>query len=99
MDANSRGRLKVWTPLLFSVVLIVGMVLGFNLRDTLRNKRSIGTVVGRNDKLEEIIDLIGEKYVDTVDKTQLYRNSIAGLLRSLDPHTGVAFHQQTSYRA
>ncbi len=63
------------------------MILGFNLRDTLRNKRDVSTVFQRNDRLEEIIDLIGDKYVDSVDRNLLYKNSISGILKNLDPHT------------
>jgi len=87
MDEQGRGRSKVWTPLLFSIVLVIGMIFGFNLRDTLRNKRSIGTVIKRNDRLEEIIDLVSEKYVDTVNSNLLYKDAVSGILKSLDPHT------------
>lgn len=87
MDVQSRGRWSVWMPLLFSLVLILGMVLGFNLRDTLRNKRDIATVMQRNDRLEEVIDLINDKYADTVNKDALYQDAISGILKSLDPHT------------
>ena len=87
MDEQGRGRSKVWTPLLFSVVLVIGMIFGFNLRDTLRNKRNIGTVIKRNDRLEEIIDLVSEKYVDTVNSNLLYKDAVSGILKSLDPHT------------
>ena len=87
MDEQARGRSKVWTPLLFSVVLVAGMIFGFNLRDSLRNKRNIGTVIQRNDRLEEIIDLINQKYVDTVNNNLLYKDAVSGILKSLDPHT------------
>lgn len=87
MDVKRPGRLKVWTPLLFSIILISGMVLGFNLRDTLRQKRDIQTVIERNDRLEQIIDLIGEKYVDSVNTNLLYEDAINGILSHLDPHT------------
>jgi len=87
MDVYRRDRWKVWTPLLFSLVLVLGIILGFNLRDTLHNKRSIGTVIRQNDKLEDLIDMIHEKYVDTVNTGELYRDAISGILKSLDPHT------------
>jgi carboxyl-terminal processing protease len=87
MDDKRQGKLKVWTPLLFSIMLIAGMVLGFNLRDTLRTKRDIQTIVERNDRLEQIIDLISEKYVDTVNSNLLYEDAINGILSHLDPHT------------
>ena len=79
--------MKVWMPLFFSLVLVFGMILGFNLRDSLRNKRDISTVILRNDRLDEIIDLINEKYVDTVSDNVLYRDAVSGILKSLDPHT------------
>ena len=87
MDANGSGKSKAWTPLLFSLVMIFGMILGFNLRDTLRSKRDINTVIERNDRLEQVIDLINEKYVDSINGDNLYRDAITGILRSLDPHT------------
>lgn len=87
MDAHSRDGLKVWTPLFFSLIMIAGMILGFNLRDSLRNKRNIATIIQRNDRLEEIIDLISEKYVDTVNTNLLYKEAVSGILKSLDPHT------------
>ncbi len=84
MEANRRDGNKVWTPLLFSLVLIFGMVIGFNLRDSLRNKRDIATVIQRNDRLEELIGLINEKYVDTVNTNALYKDAVTGIL---NPHT------------
>lgn len=86
-DKQGSGKLKVWLPLLFSIILIVGMVLGFNLRDTLRVKRNITTIVQRNDRLEEIIDLINERYVDSINSNLLYKDAVNGILSNLDPHT------------
>ncbi len=63
------------------------MALGFNLRDTLRGKRDIQAVMQRNDRLEQIIDLINEKYVDSVKTDELYKGAIEGILSDLDPHT------------
>lgn len=63
------------------------MVLGFKLRDSLRSKRDIVTVLERNDRLEQIIDLIKERYVDSVNTNELYNDAINGILSHLDPHT------------
>ncbi len=87
MEINNRDRGKVWLPLLCALVLIAGMILGFNLRDTLRSKRDISTVIARNDRLDDIIDLVDEKYVDTVNNNLLYKDAVSGILKSLDPHT------------
>lgn len=63
---------------LFPVVMMVGMVLGYRMRDTL---------LRRNETLERVIDLVNEKYVDTVKTRQLYIDAAFGILKSLDPHT------------
>ena len=87
MNENGRDKKAAWTPLFFSLTMVIGMILGFNLRDTLRNKRDVVSVLKRNDRLEEIIDLINENYVDTVNSNLLYKNAISGILKNLDPHT------------
>ena len=87
MDATGKGKGKVWTPLFFSLILILGMILGFNLRDSLRSKRDIDAVIQRNDRLEAVIDIIKEKYVDSINGDHLYKDAISGILKSLDPHT------------
>lgn len=83
----SKKKVQVWLPLLFSVVLILGMVLGFKLKDSLRNKKDFTTIIQRNDRLEDIIELIEQKYVDTVNSNELYADAVNGILQHLDPHT------------
>jgi carboxyl-terminal processing protease len=87
MSDRQPGGFKVWTPLFFSIVMVGGMALGFNLRDTLRGKRDIQTVIERNDRLEQIIDLVKEKYVDSINAEDLYTDAVNGILSRLDPHT------------
>lgn len=87
MEEKRSGRLRVWTPLLFSLIMILGMSLGFRLKDTLRHKRDIQAIIMRNDRLEQIIDLITERYVDTVNTNLLYRDAVTGIISHLDPHT------------
>lgn len=87
MNGRKSGGLNAWLPLLFALIMILGMALGFNLRDTLRNKRDIQAVIERNDRLEEIIDLVNEKYVDSVNSNLLYQDAVSGILSHLDPHT------------
>lgn len=63
------------------------MAIGFNLRDSLRNKRPITTIIQRNDRLEQVIDLIKARYVDSVNTNLLYEDAVGGIIRHLDPHT------------
>ena len=87
MPADSPKRFNIWTPLTFSVILILGILIGFQLNKYLFNKRDIANVADRNDRLEEIIDLISAKYVDTVSTDSLYEDAVSGILKHLDPHT------------
>jgi carboxyl-terminal processing protease len=87
MPADSPKRFNIWTPLTFSVILTLGILIGFQLNKYLGNKRSIATVINRNDRLEEIIDIIGAKYVDSVSADSLYEDAVSGILKHLDPHT------------
>lgn len=87
MPADSPKRFNIWTPLTFSVLLIVGILVGFQLHKYLFNKRPITNIIDRNDRLEEIIDVINAKYVDSVYTDSLYQDAIAGILKHLDPHT------------
>jgi carboxyl-terminal processing protease len=87
MPADSPKRFNIWTPLTFSVILILGILIGFQLNKYLFNKRSIINDADRNDRLEEIIDVINAKYVDSVSTDSLYEDAISGILKHLDPHT------------
>lgn len=82
----SRHR-NFWTPVLFFLLLIVGVFIGFQLNKYIGAKRPITTVIERNDRLEELINLINDRYVDTVNTDSLYQDAITGILRHLDPHT------------
>lgn len=77
----------MWTPFIASTILVAGMIIGFQLKDTLRNKRDIKNVVERSDRLEQLIDLISTHYVDSLDAASLYGNAVTGILSNLDPHT------------
>ena len=63
------------------------MIFGYDLHDTLRNKLDFQVAAQHNDRLEEIISLIRDKYVDTVNNDLLLKDAINGVLKHLDPHT------------
>lgn len=87
MSDTNGNKVKLWLPLLFAIVMIVGMNIGFKMRDSLRNKRDITTIIQRNDRLEQIIDLINARYVDSVNTNVLYEDAVNGIIQHLDPHT------------
>ncbi len=77
-------------PLIVLGSTALGIVLGGFLTPSSANNDSIFTQVKRFNsaaKLNEILNYIGEMYVDSVDKKQLTEESIAALLAQLDPHS------------
>lgn len=72
---------KFWLPFVLAVTLVCGMLLGCLLST---NHRLSTTGVG---KLEYVMRLINENYVDEVDMDSLVEMTIPLLLKNLDPHS------------
>lgn len=79
-------RLQVWLPLLFSIVMIVGMIIGFRLRENTNTGSSFFKLAKRTP-LQEVLDLISMKYVDKVNTDTLGNEAIQEMLGHLDPHS------------
>jgi carboxyl-terminal processing protease len=80
-----RKKIQIWLPLLFSITMIAGMFLGYKMRDGLPGKNFF--YVEKRRALQEVMDLIEKKYVDTVNLDALSDTAIAALLAKLDPHS------------
>jgi Periplasmic protease len=79
-------KLQVWLPLIFSLVLIAGMFFGYRLNtDGAGNKNFFST--GKQNSLQETIDLIRLKYVDSVRLDSLESAAIEVVMNKLDPHS------------
>jgi len=87
MSQTGPKRINLWMPLLFSIILIVGMFVGYRLRDSGSFKRSISSIIQSEDRLEEMISLINNRYVDPIEEEDLYQNAIGGIVKTLDPHS------------
>lgn len=90
-NANGTGRFNVWIPLLFALVLVGGMMIGMQLNQgqttiIMEPKDEMVSVLGQG-KLEELIRYIEAKYVDDVDREELVDETIASILKQLDPHS------------
>jgi len=81
----SKKKLQVWLPLIFSVVMITGMVFGFKLHQ----ETGGNSFFARNKKnsFQETLDLIRNKYVDKVGIDSLQDDAINELMDHLDPHS------------
>ncbi len=78
-------KLQVWLPLIFSLVLIVGMFLGFKMGNKGSSKGFLQNT--KPTSLQEAIDLIRLKYVDKVNLDSIQSGAIKEMMNELDPHS------------
>lgn len=83
---SENRKLKVFLPLLFALVLALGMYLGHKM-PAARNSDSAIFFSNRKGSLQEVMDLLQYKYVDTIDLSVAQEEAIEGLLSHLDPHS------------
>lgn len=83
---SDNRKLKVFLPLLFALVLALGMYLGHKM-PAARNSDSAIFFTNRRGSLQEVMDLLKYKYVDTLDIGEAQEEAIEGLLSHLDPHS------------
>ena len=78
-------KFQVWLPLLFSVLMILGMIIGYQLHD--KTKSAVFMSSGKKNSIQEVMDLIKERYVDTEKVDSVSQIVIDNLLSHLDPHS------------
>lgn len=70
----------IWIPILAAIAFVGGILTDNMLRD--QGGRSAG-----EKKLSNLLNLIGNEYVDTVDPDSLIEKTLPSLLSNLDPHS------------
>jgi len=79
---------QIVLPLIIAATLLVGLYLGHLLTaGSASEGNSKLTIYPQTNKLDRILGLIEEEYVDTVDKQKLIEELIPDILKHLDPHT------------
>jgi len=79
-------KLQAWLPLLFAIVLALGMMAGYTLRENIPSGQGFFQAA-RRSSVQETIDLIRMKYVDTLNMDTLAEDAIKAMLDNLDPHS------------
>ena len=79
MKSNTT-RQPIWLPIVLSLAMVVGLFIGHRI--------SPSRYVADNDrKVNAILNLINQDYVDSTDLKDLVEMSIPEILSNLDPHT------------
>ena len=79
-------KLQVWLPLVFSLVMISGMFFGFKLHQQTGSAKGFFKKDKRSS-LQEALDLIKHRYVDSVGIDSLQDNALEEMMSQLDPHS------------
>jgi carboxyl-terminal processing protease len=79
-------KLNTWLPLLFAIVMIAGMSIGYVLRENTARPGSLFKKQ-KSTPLQQVLDLIQLKYVDPVATDTLADDAIQQVLSKLDPHS------------
>ncbi len=79
------SKRNIILPLILALTLIAGILLGYVLRPQ-RDARDMFSLTGAS-KINTILDLIHENYVDEVSTDSLEELAIPKILEALDPHT------------
>lgn len=78
------SRFSVYIPILIAVSVVLGIMIGYRLTNNSGNSLPL---ISRASKLDAIVDLIQNSYVDSISTDTLIEKTIPQLLKSLDPHT------------
>jgi len=79
-----KTNLKLWLPFLLSLMIVLGMVIGYKLRkDTIGPDTFIANQ--HNTAIGEVVRIIDKMYVKGTDRDSLEMKAINSLLGELDP--------------
>jgi carboxyl-terminal processing protease len=84
---TNNKKLQAWLPLLFAIVMIAGMVLGYKIRGNTVTVSNFFKLPGKRTPLQEVLDLVKMKYVDDIGADTLADDAIQQVLSNLDPHS------------
>ena len=82
MDKNK--KLTTWLPVIIAFSIALGIFVGNNYLKLTQGKRQI---YSGGNKINAILDIINEQYVDTVNMKQLVEDVIPKVFSELDPHS------------
>ncbi len=87
--SNHPKKQNVFLPIILSLVLVIGIWLGYFLNNRINSGASMSQNYSAttNDKINSLLDYIEYQYVDTINKKELVEKTVTAMLQSLDPHS------------
>ncbi|PHI21166.1 carboxyl-terminal protease [Lewinellaceae bacterium SD302] len=90
MSINNQNRSSgnVWLPLMFAIVLAMGLFIGLQFSGNAPFIARTGEGTGfTKDRVEEVLRYVDMRYVEKQDREELTRTAIRSVLDELDPHS------------
>ncbi|MFH0761570.1 MAG: S41 family peptidase [Bacteroidota bacterium] len=84
--SGRNSRIAIWLPLVLALCLVAGMVIGNLFRNNPGSEMPVKIFAGDN-KLNSVLNYIGQNYVDTVRIDSITEEMIPVILEKLDPHS------------
>ena len=75
-----------FTPVIIAISVVAGILIGTFYAKHYGGNR-LGIINGSSNKLNALLHVINEQYVDTVDMNELVENAMPQILAELDPHS------------
>ncbi|MGM0566005.1 MAG: S41 family peptidase [Bacteroidota bacterium] len=84
------SRFKIYLPIAFALVLVLGLYLGYQLNPGMQagdQTFRLGNTYSAKNKVSNALDYIKDNYVDSVDVNEIEEELLTSLLSDLDPHS------------
>jgi carboxyl-terminal processing protease len=81
-----KTKYKYLLPLVLGITLSLGLWIG-NVMSPSTDFNAIGQGQQKYQKIQDIIEILDRRYVDTVNNDVLFEETIADMLHKLDPHS------------
>jgi carboxyl-terminal processing protease len=79
---------KALQPLLFSIMLVVGIVIGIKISGSFGSQqKNMFSTDNQSGKVNEFLNYVQMNYVDTISKNRLLDETMSALVQNLDPHS------------
>lgn len=83
---NNINRNNRWMPLIIAVSVILGVIIGTFFANRYAGNR-LNIINTSSNKLNDLLHIIDDQYVDTVDIANIVEQSMPKILEELDPHS------------
>ena len=83
---NNINRNNRWMPIIIAVSVVVGIIIGTFFANRFAGNR-LNIINTSSNKLNDLLHIIDDQYVDTVDIAAIVEQSMPKIMEELDPHS------------